>query len=272
MRACPDCGQLTEDDANFCHMCGGRLRSEPPPPPVALPGDDGAGSPLGSRPWVWLVAAAVLLLAIGAGAALVLNNPGSDAPPEGAPDPEVSPTTSAPPEPAPDASAVLAGSGTVRVQVDVVNCPGCQIDAIPADGTDPQSATVAQGSVEFALPRDSTLGLAFTVRHPDGFGSQGGPNVAVLAIDQAAPGTRITVSDLIDAARPHVCWAGTLADTATIAITVDVFGDGTAAGGLRAWGDPAQAVLPASAAPSSDGSVEQTALAGCAAARAAAAG
>jgi hypothetical protein len=163
----------------------------------------------------------------------------------------------------PDPEEVLAADGATRVRMTVASCGGCEITAIPADGSAPQVATVAGQAVEFALPTASTLGLAFTVQHPDGFGSEGGPNVIVLAPAGIAAGAPVPVSEIIEADRVAVCWAGTLAAERSLAVAVEVFADGTTPGGLRAWADPAEPVTAAAAAPEADGSVPETALAGC---------
>ncbi len=152
------------------------------------------------------------------------------------------------------------------MRLAVAKCPGCEITAVPADGSNAQVATVAGSQVEFALPTASTLGLAFTVAHPDGFGSADGPNVIVLAPAGAAPGQPVTVAEVIDAGRVGVCWAGTLAAQRSLKVAVEVFADGTAPGGLRAWADPAEPVTGVSTAPANDGTVQAPAVAACASA------
>jgi hypothetical protein len=267
MQSCAECGHLSDDDANFCDQCGSRLRPEPPAP---VPIDSAATEPergLGSRWWVWALGAIALLIAAAAGAALVLNDPDAtsdeETPGEEAGEPQ--PTASSPATP--DAEEVLAADGTSRVRLAVANCAGCQITALPADGSGAQVATVASGAVEFALRTPSTLGLGFTVEHPDGFGSAEAGNTIVLAPSGVAAGEQVTVSDISDADLVSVCWAGTLAAERSLTVAVELFADGTTPGGLRAWADPAEPVTDAVTAPTADGTVAAGALNGCAAAQ-----
>jgi hypothetical protein len=267
MQSCAECGHLSDDDANFCDQCGSRLRPEPQPP---APIDVGATEPergLGSRWWVWVLGAIALLIAVAAGATLVFNDPEatSDEPTPtedaGEPQPAASPLAT------PDAEEVLAADGTSRVRVAVANCAGCEITAVPADGSGTQVATVDSGAVEFALPTPSTLGLGFTVEHPDGFGSAEDGNTIVLAPSGAAAGDPVTVADIAEAEQVSVCWAGTLAAERSLAVAVDLFADGTTPGGLRAWADPAEPVTDAVTAPAGNGAVAAGALSGCAVAQ-----
>ncbi len=270
MRACPNCSELADDSANFCHMCGERLLDEPPPPPVpipsALPEPETSRSTILLRVLVPLIA----VLVLGVGAAVVLSDSGDEGGSVPTPSP-TSPSPTASPSPsilaAPPAD-VLASTQTVRIRLQVSNCPGCEITAIPADSTAAQTATVAQDSVQYALPAPSTLGLSFTVAHPDGFGSANGPNAVVLAPAGKQPGASVTVGEVIDAGAASLCWAGAVESDATIPIVVEPFADGTPIGGLRAWAHPAQPVLSASAVPAADGTVEAADLLGCVDARA----
>lgn len=264
MRSCSECGHLTDDDANFCDQCGARLRTEPPPVVVARAPVDPERT-LGRRWWVWLLGALALVLAIALGAVLVLEpDPESDATVE---DPAAGDAETGESDsqvlPAPDPADVLAATGSTRLRMTVSRCAGCEITAVPADGTDPQIATVDGGSVEFALPTASTLALGFTVSHPDGFGSQDGPNAIVLAPASAPAGTAVAVSDVIGADSVSVCWAGTLEASATIAVAVEIFANGALEGGLRAWADPAQPVTTAATGPNADGTVQAAGLNGC---------
>jgi hypothetical protein len=264
MRSCSECGHLTDDDANFCDQCGARLRTEPPP--VVAPAPVEQERTLGSRLWVWLLGALALMLAIALGAVLVFIEPEpetDDAADDAAAGDAGSEGSDQQVRPAPDPADVLAATGSTRLRLLVSRCAGCEITAVPADGNDPQIATVDSGSVEFALPTASTLALGFTVSHPDGFGSQDGPNAIVLAPTGVAAGTAVAVSDVIGVDTVSVCWAGTLAADATITVAVEIFAKGAGDGGLRAWADPAQPVTSAATAPDADGTVQASGLNGC---------
>lgn len=268
MRACQNCGHLCEDSANFCNQCGERLRDEPPPPPVQLPDEDSREPRSAPPAWLLILGAVCIIALVAVGAVLVLNDPedGGTAPEDTAsaqPTPTPAPTTATVPDP----EDVLANTERVDVRLSVANCPDCIITAVPADDSGEQVATVSDGAVLFGLAGSSTLGLAFTVEHPDGFGESSGSNAVVLAPVGTPPGSTVPVSDVIGAAGSEMCWGGTTGTTGDIAIVVEPFGDGTPQGGLRAWADPAQPVLPAAVQPAADGSVEGIELVVCTAAR-----
>ena len=258
MQPCPNCGELVADSANFCHMCGERMMPEPPPPPRPTVPPVLEEQPRSPRIWAWLLAIAAGVLLITVATALVLNNP------EDQPAPLPSDGSSADTAfTAPQPQRVLATSGTVRLQISIGSCEGCDITAVPADGTAEQTATVVNGSAEFAIANRSTLGLGFTVQHPQGFGAAGGPNVAVLAPLGAVPGGSVVAREVANAASVGICWAGTVSSAASIPLSVEPHGDSTVTGGLRVWASPAQPVLDAMVAASGDGTVEQPALSTC---------
>lgn len=259
MRACPNCGQLIPESANFCHMCGERMPAELPPPRPAPVLEEPSRLPRVLR-WVVAAGSAVVLALVAA--ALVLNNPDEQADPTSDGSGSVTDgavVVASPPSP----QSLLAATSTVQLQVRVANCEKCVITAVPADGTARKSGSVANGSVELTLDSRSTLGLGLTISHPQGFGEAGGPNVAVLAPLGAVPGGSVAAATIANATSVGICWAGTLATTATIGLKVEPHGDRTPTGGLRVWADPAQPVLDAMVAPSGDGTVEQPALSTC---------
>lgn len=263
MQPCPNCEELVEDTANFCHLCGERIVAPPPPPPVSEPPEPAADSSSSRRTLLWLAATgAVFVLVVLMAMQLAGQDPESDGQPQPPAETRSGSATDSS-VPAPDPQEVLAATGTTRLTLQVDNCADCEITAVPADGSADQTATVSDGVVQFALPQPSTLALAFTVSHPQGYGSQGGRNAVVLAPYGAAAGEGVDVADLIDADVVAICWAGTVQPEATLAIAVDPFGDGTANGDLRVWADPATDALPAPAGPTGAGTVDEAALTAC---------
>jgi len=127
MKPCPNCGQMVADTANFCHMCGERIPSLPPPPDpvIAAPPDERR------VPWL-LVASIGLAVLAGMGIYTVLAG-ADDAPaPTDSAQPSPSPTADSPaPTGTPQAEAVLSSTGTVLITVEVANCAGCAITAVP---------------------------------------------------------------------------------------------------------------------------------------------
>lgn len=258
MRPCPDCGELIAETANFCPMCGERITEEPPPPPRPLPqsilDEDEHRFP---RSGAWFLVAAASLLILGVGAVLVLNDPEQrQQPPLGA-----SPSGLNSPAPAPQ--DVLTAAGTVRLQVGIGNCEGCDITAVTADSSIDRTEPVVNGTAQFVIPHRSTLGLGFSVAHPQGFGEAGGPNVAVLSPLGAITGGSVSAATIADATSVGICWAGTVSPTASIQLLVEPHGDSTVTGGLRVWASPAQPILDAMVAPSGEGTVEVPALSTC---------
>lgn len=255
MQSCAECGHLNGEDANFCDQCGNRLLPEPAPP-VTI--DRRATEPepsLVSRWWVWLLGAVLLLVAIGAGAALVLTG---DAEPEPA-----EPVATPEPVTTPDPAEVQAATGVSRVRLAVINCTDCTFTAVLAGEAEPQVATVADGAVEFALPTASTLGLGFTVQHPDGYGLPNADNAVVLSPVEVEAGASVAVSEVIAAERVAVCWGGTLATERNINVIVERYADGTSPGGLRAWASPAEPGSGTPIKPTADGAISAGALNSC---------
>jgi hypothetical protein len=233
-------------------MCGERVLPEPPPPRILAPEP---AEPDRLWRWWWLAAAAAVLVGVGLLAALL--GPGTD---DGADPQGVGPTV-APDEP-------LDGGRVVALTVEVAGCPGCEIIAVPADGTTRQSATVpddgaARGNVVFALPKASSAGLALMVVHPDRIASAGGTNIVVLRPEALAAGEAVGRDAVARSRLSDVCWAGTTGDAATLPLTVEVLA--TPAGGttLLAWADPAVATLGESTPTLTDGSVGQQGLDSC---------
>lgn len=259
MRPCPNCGQLVAESANFCHMCGERIpdvpETPPPLPPTAAPVFD--TRPRFPRTGVWFLAIAAAVVIIAVAALLVLNDPEDKAPSAGGGQPGGGAYA------APAPQSVVSASGTVRLLVSIGNCEGCAVTAVPADDSAPQSATVVNGTAEFAIANRSTLGLGFTVTHPQGFGDAGGANVAVLLPLGSTPGESVSAKQVSNAPSVGICWAGTVASAASIPLAVEPHGDSTVTGGLRIWANPAQPVLDAMVAPSGDGTVEKPALSVC---------
>jgi hypothetical protein len=254
MIKCPNCHELIDESANFCHLCGERIVVEPPPPKPVAVYDPTPNIPRW-LPWALAVIAAVVVGAIGW--SLVSSDgtqpaaqPTAPAQASGSPSPN-SPSTSVP---APQ--QVLAATGTTLLRVTIGSCEGCVISPLLADGRQLPPGTVSEGAVEFLLPTAETLGLAFAVAHPQGFGGVSGPNIAVLAADGADVGSPVPVAAIADAATAGVCWAGTIENGARISLAVEPFADKTPTGGLRVWADPAQPVLKAPIAPTADGTVE----------------
>jgi hypothetical protein len=167
-----------------------------------------------------------------------------------------SPSPANPSASVPEPQQVLAATGTTLLRITVQSCEGCVVSPLLADGRQLPPGTVSEGAVEFLLPTADTLGLAFSVAHPQGFGGDSGPNIAVLAPDAAEVGSAVPVAAIADAATAGVCWAGTIESGARISLAVEPFADRTPTGGLRVWADPAQPVLQAPIAPTSDGTVE----------------
>lgn len=266
MTSCPNCRQEPEPDANFCYHCGERLPSEPIPEPVPSYFENQEPK---RRRWPLVLAAAVALIALGfIGWQMVLR--------ETTPAPELAtePTTLALPDqtnptvvPSVPPQVVASTRGTTRLTISTFNCDSCEITAIPADGSAPQVATVAAGTAKFALPTAQTLGLAFTVKHPDGFGANSAPNVLILRPGGVAPGEEATVTDVIRSVGSAVCWSGTDQETATLDLVADTYlADEVAQ--LRVWTNPAQQTLSVVTAPNPDGSIGEAGLADCKAAAA----
>ncbi len=264
MQPCPDCGHLMPAGANFCDRCGERLRPEPPPAPRTEPPPDDPRPLLSSTTWIWVLSAVGLLIAIGVGAALVMNEPSDSTDSESAGPDDTTTEPGQPPTTTPDPADVLASKETARIRMTVFNCGSCEITAFPGDGSEPQTATVAAGAVEFALPVPATLGLGFTVTHPDGFGAADGSNVVVLSPAGFPAGTAVRVADVVNAEAVRICWAGTLQTTVTLAINADLFNNGTPTGGLRTWADPGLPTLPVTTVASANGTVDAPALSACA--------
>lgn len=264
MKPCPTCAGLVDDDANFCPQCGERMLAEPPPPKPVIVYDPAPRVPAW-LPWALAVLAGLVVLATGA--ALVLQ----DDPPQAQPATPSAPPPPEEPEAAPPPRDVLAATGTTRLRINVAGCEGCLIDLLPTSGAG-RTATVVGGSAEFDLPTAATLGLAVAVAHPQEFGSDGGPNVAVLRPVGTEAGSAVPVSAIVDAGGAGVCWAGTLNSGGRMDLLVEPFANATPGGGLRVWASPALAVIGPAVAPADDGTVEADATSTCVAAVAAVAG
>lgn len=263
---CPNCEQRPEPGANFCYHCGERLR-EPPPPPQPLPPEP---DPPRRPPWAVIVAVVVVLGAAMAGwlawrSAETGESPG----PEPSESDVVSPAaTVAPTQPTPEPSLIINDEGTTLLTVSVANCVACEVIAIPADGTAQQSATVSGGSVEFAMPTSSTVGMAFEIIHPEGFGATG-PNMVVLRPETAEPGQQVGVQDIIDAQRLAICWSGTAAAVSSISLAADPYTNDSGVRLLRVWADPARATIGTPAPNNGTGGLNGNGLQECRQARAA---
>ena len=266
---CPNCEQRPEPGANFCYHCGERL-SEPPPPPQALPPE-----PDPPRRVPWLAIIAVVVVVVGALAGWLTWRSAETAEtsdPATAPSPsdDVSVAeTETPPPPTSEPSLIVDAEGTTLLTVSVFNCPGCEVIAIPADGTAQQGATMIGGEVEFSLPTSSTVGLAFEVIHPDGFGATTGPNMAVLRPDSAEPRQPVGVRNIIEAEGLAICWSGTAAAVSSIALAADPYTNDSGVRQLRVWADPALATIGTPAPNNGVGGLNGNGLQECRQARAA---
>lgn len=263
MMPCANCQHLVDDNANFCDQCGERLQGEPPPFKPLPRFDEPPRFPRFLARLLAVVATAVI---VGLAAALLRNEgptqprqqtlPGE--PGDGAnlviPEPVL-------PEP-PTSGEVLASQEETALRVEL-NCEGCEVTLLAADGSEPRQATVTGGAAEFQLPTRSTLGAALSVTHPQGFGHESGYNIAVLSPADAEIGQRVTVSDVAEASAVGVCWSGTTSSRVSVRLAVEAFSNPSDVGGLRVWSPSAEPVLESPVAPAGDGTVDLPALAVC---------
>lgn len=261
MTLCPSCRKEPEPGANFCYHCGERLHSEPVADPVLTHFESDTPP---RRRWPLVLAAAAAVVAIGLiGWQMVVREtspaPQATAEPTSLPSPDSTGPAVLPSVPP---KTVADTKGTTRLTISAFNCDGCEITAIPADGSSPQPATVSAGTAKFALPTAQTLGLAFTVKHPDGFGVDSEPNVLILRPGGVSAGSSASVQNVIQSAGSAVCWGGTDQETATMEIVADTYlEDGVPS--LRIWTNPAQQTLDVVTPPNPDGTVGQGGLTDC---------
>lgn len=260
MIRCGNCEQLVADGANFCHLCGERIQGEPPPvKPLPRLEDPPRFPPV--LMFVLVAGAVALVVAL---TVALLRNEGPTQPRDPAlPDDGASvviPELVAPQPPTP--AEVLASDIDTDLTVEL-NCDGCEVALLPADDGEPLRAVAEAGTAVFRLPARRTLGLALSVRHPQGFGNSSGYNIAVLSPADAVPAERVTVADVAQASAVGVCWSGTTQPSAVIELAVEAFRNASDQGGLRVWSPAAEAVLEAPIAPAGDGTVDLPALAVC---------